>query len=92
MSKKKKTKYMVVVNLAGVTGPLTLYSRESGDMKGWWDRTGNWGWYEGGMMGRGRRKDSRCYEFVTDDKAIAQAFKSGTQILAKRIRDYLGKE
>ena len=78
----KKVKYMVVVNLGGVTGPLRLYRKESG----WWDDSGDFGWIDGKPL----RDDLDCYQFVTGRKELADAFKLGTDILAKRLMNYLG--
>lgn len=82
-----KKKYMVVVNLSGVSGPIVL--RPSKDLSGrgqeWWDSTGDFGWREH----RKPRKDNQCYQFVTDSERDAKMFKLGATILAKRLKDYL---
>jgi hypothetical protein len=82
----KKVKYLVVVNLSGIHGPITLYrALDTGVGRGWWDRSGNHGTYDAD----GFRKDSECYEFATDSKGEAKAFKLGSEILAKRLKAYL---
>jgi hypothetical protein len=82
-SQSQKRKYLVFINLSCVSEIIVLRKQEEGG--GWWDTTGNFGWAEG----EGPRSDSECYEFVTEDKKIAEAFRLGAKTLANRLRDYL---
>lgn len=72
-------KWMAVINLVGIHGPIALVEEENG---WWWDKSGNWG-YE---KRRGARNSTDCYQFVSDNKSEVLAFLAGAKALANRIK------
>lgn len=78
---------MVVINLGGISGPLTLKKTKKCGGSEWWDKTGD---FDSNELGIDERENYTRY--TTPNLREAQIFANGARCLMNQIIDIYGSK